>query len=42
MSQQDNEDGQGPVRHLVAERLRDLTPLLGRLGRQRNRSRDFH
>ena len=29
------------VCHLIAERLEDLTPLLGRLGRD-NRSRDFH
>lgn len=35
-------DSGGQVRHLVAERLRDLTPLLGRLGQQRSRSRDFH
>jgi hypothetical protein len=26
----------------VADRLKDLTPLLGRLGKQGNRSRDFH
>jgi error-prone DNA polymerase len=31
----------GRVCHLVADRLEDLTPLLGRLGRS-NRSRDFH
>lgn len=35
-------DSGGLVRHLVAERLRDLTPLLGRLGQLRSRSRDFH
>ena len=35
-------DSGGQVRHLVAERLRDLTPLLGRLGQLRSRSRDFH
>ena len=35
-------DSGGQVRHLVAERLRDLTPLLGRLGQLRNHSRDFH
>jgi error-prone DNA polymerase len=35
-------DSGGQVRHLVAERLRDLTPWLGRLGQQRSRSRDFH
>jgi error-prone DNA polymerase len=39
--QRDMESG-GDVRHLVADRLKDLTPLLGRLGRQGNRSRDFH
>ncbi|WHZ11195.1 MAG: DNA polymerase III subunit alpha [Burkholderiaceae bacterium] len=39
--QRDVESG-GAVRHLVAERLQDLTPLLGRLGQQANRSRDFH
>lgn len=32
----------GHVRHLVAEKLTDLTPLLGRIGRQRSGSRDFH
>lgn len=32
----------GEVRHLVALRMRDLTPLLGRLGKQSSRSRDFH
>ncbi|MGZ5182127.1 MAG: error-prone DNA polymerase [Ramlibacter sp.] len=31
----------GSVCHLIAERLEDLTPWLGRLGRD-NRSRDFH
>ncbi len=35
-------DSGGQVCHLVAERLRDLTPLLGRLGQLRSRSRDFH
>ena len=39
--QRDVESG-GDVRHLVADRLKDLTPLLGRLGKQGNRSRDFH
>lgn len=39
--QRDVESG-GEVRHLIARRLRDLTPLLGRLGRQSSRSRDFH
>ena len=34
-------DSGGEVRHLIAERLEDLTPLLGRLGRQGG-SRDFH
>jgi error-prone DNA polymerase len=40
--QRDVESG-GQVRHLIASRLKDLTPLLGRLGRQtRSGSRDFH
>lgn len=39
--QRDVESG-GEVRHLVARRLRDLTPLLGRLGQQSGQSRDFH
>jgi error-prone DNA polymerase len=39
--QRDTESG-GQVRHLVAEELTDLTPLLGRIGRQRSGSRDFH
>jgi error-prone DNA polymerase len=34
-------DSGGEVRHLIAEQLEDLTPLLGRLGRHRG-SRDFH
>jgi error-prone DNA polymerase len=34
-------DSGGQVRHLIAEQLEDLTPLLGRLGRHRG-SRDFH
>jgi len=34
-------DSGGQVRHLIAEHLEDLTPLLGRLGRQGG-SRDFH
>lgn len=34
-------DSGGQVRHLIAEQLEDLTPLLGRLGR-RQASRDFH
>ncbi|WP_295538664.1 error-prone DNA polymerase [uncultured Pseudacidovorax sp.] len=38
--QRDRETG-GKVCHLVAEGMRDLTPLLGRLARE-NRSRDFH
>jgi error-prone DNA polymerase len=38
--QRDVESG-GDVRHLVADRLKDLTPLLGRLGKQGSRSRDF-
>jgi error-prone DNA polymerase len=32
----------GQVRNLVAHRLKDLTPLLGRLGRGAKSSRDFH
>jgi error-prone DNA polymerase len=39
--QRDEASG-GRVCHLLAEKLEDLTPLLGRLGRQGNRSRDFH
>jgi error-prone DNA polymerase len=39
--QRDNESG-GEVRHLIAERLEDLTPMLGRLGQQSSKSRDFH
>ena len=39
--QRDVESG-GQVRHLIAERMKDLTPMLGRLGRQPSRSRDFH
>jgi error-prone DNA polymerase len=39
---QRDEDSGGQVRNLVANRLRDLTPLLGRLGRQSSMSRDFH
>jgi error-prone DNA polymerase len=35
-------DSGGQVRHVVAHRLEDLTPLLGRLGRQSSKSRDFH
>jgi error-prone DNA polymerase len=35
-------DSGGQVRHLIANRLKDLTPLLGRLGRQAPSSRDFH
>jgi error-prone DNA polymerase len=35
-------DSGGQVRHLIAEQLEDLTPLLGRLGRHRSSSRDFH
>ncbi len=37
--QRDEASG-GRVCHLIAEQLEDLTPLLGRLGRQ-SRSRDF-
>jgi error-prone DNA polymerase len=39
--QRDVESG-GQVRHLIAERMKDLTPLLGRLGQQSAKSRDFH
>ncbi|ROZ76474.1 error-prone DNA polymerase [Ramlibacter sp. WS9] len=39
---QRDEDSGGEVRHLVAERMKDLTPLLGRLGQQSSKSRDFH
>jgi error-prone DNA polymerase len=40
--QRDVESG-GNVCHLVAERLEDLTPMLGRLANQsRTSSRDFH
>jgi error-prone DNA polymerase len=35
-------DSGGQVRNLVAHRLKDLTSLLGRLGRQASGSRDFH
>ncbi|TWO69033.1 DNA polymerase III subunit alpha [Caenimonas sedimenti] len=35
-------DSGGEVRHLIAQRMTDLTPLLGRLGQQGNKSRDFH
>ena len=30
------------ARHLVAQRFKDLTPLLGRMGRALQGSRDFH
>ena len=39
---QRDEDSGGEVRHLVAERMEDLTPMLGRLGQQSSKSRDFH
>lgn len=39
--QRDVESG-GHVCHLIADRLEDLTPWLGRLGQQTSRSRDFH
>jgi error-prone DNA polymerase len=39
--QRDVESG-GKVRHLLASRLKDLTPLLGRLAEQGTASRDFH
>jgi error-prone DNA polymerase len=37
-------DAQPPVvvRHLVAQRFKDLTPLLGRMARALEGSRDFH
>ncbi|MCJ0763500.1 error-prone DNA polymerase [Variovorax terrae] len=35
-------DRGGQVCHLIAHRLLDLTPLLGRLGGQSGKSRDFH
>jgi error-prone DNA polymerase len=35
-------DSGGQVRHLVADKLEDLTPLLGRLAQQGMASRDFH
>ncbi|HET8747919.1 MAG TPA: error-prone DNA polymerase [Ramlibacter sp.] len=35
-------DSGGHVKHLIAEQLEDLTPLLGRLGRARSGARDFH
>ena len=38
---QRDEASDGRVCHLLAERLEDLTPMLGRLGRD-SRSRDFH
>ncbi|MFL6693121.1 MAG: OB-fold nucleic acid binding domain-containing protein, partial [Ramlibacter sp.] len=40
--QRDSDSEGGRVCHLIAEQLEDLTPMLGRLGRQGNRSRDFH
>jgi error-prone DNA polymerase len=39
--QRDEESG-GNVRHLIAERMEDMTPLLGRLGELSGSSRDFH
>jgi error-prone DNA polymerase len=39
--QRDLESG-GKVRHLLARKLKDLTPLLGRLAEQGTSSRDFH
>jgi error-prone DNA polymerase len=39
--QRDVESG-GNVRHVLAEQLEDLTPLLGRLGKLKRGSRDFH
>ncbi len=35
-------DSGGKVRHLLASKLKDLTPLLGRLADQGTSSRDFH
>ena len=35
-------EGFGVVRNLIASRLEDLSPLLGRLGQGATRSRDFH
>ncbi len=35
-------EGFGAVRNLIAQRLEDLSPLLGRLGQGAARSRDFH
>jgi error-prone DNA polymerase len=35
-------DRESHVCHLVAQHLKDLTPLLGRLGQQSSKSRDFH
>ena len=35
-------EGFGVVRNLIARRLEDLSPLLGRLGQGATRSRDFH
>ena len=35
-------DGQAVVRHLVAQRFKDLTPLLGRMAQALQGSRDFH
>ena len=39
--QRDVESG-GEVRHLLAHKLKDLTPLFGRLAQQGSTSRDFH
>ncbi|MBI5276332.1 MAG: error-prone DNA polymerase [Burkholderiales bacterium] len=39
--QRDVESG-GEVRHLIAERMEDFTPMLGRLGQLNRQSRDFH
>ena len=35
-------DGHAVVRHLVAQRFKDLTPLLGRMAQALQGSRDFH
>ncbi|MBC7377698.1 MAG: hypothetical protein H7346_09750, partial [Burkholderiaceae bacterium] len=39
--QRDVESG-GNVRHLLAQKVKDLSPMLGQLGERGNRSRDFH
>jgi error-prone DNA polymerase len=39
--QRDVESG-GNVRHLLAQKVKDLSPMLGQLGERGSRSRDFH